>query len=162
MRIVLQRVNRASVDVDGETTGRIGLGLLALVGVADGDTDADARAAAAKIVGMRIFPDAEGKMNRSVADARGAILLVSQFTLLGDVRKGRRPAFTGAAAPDLAVPILETLAEAIEEAGVPVEHGRFGAHMVVDLVNDGPVTIVFDVVDGRIAVPQDRSGRTDE
>jgi D-tyrosyl-tRNA(Tyr) deacylase len=101
---------------------------------------------------MRIFPDAEGKMNRSVADAGGAILLVSQFTLLGDVRKGRRPAFTRAAAPDLAVPILETLADAIEAAGVPVEHGRFGAHMVVDLVNDGPVTIVFDINDGRVAV----------
>ena len=152
MRIVLQRVNRASVEVEGETTGQIGVGLLALVGVADGDTNDDARAAAAKIVGMRIFPDVEGKMNRSVADAGGAILLVSQFTLLGDVRKGRRPAFTGAAAPDLAVPILETLADAIEATGVTVEHGRFGAHMVVDLVNDGPVTIVFDITDGRVAV----------
>lgn len=152
MRIVLQRVNRASVEVEGETTGQIGVGLLALVGVADGDTNDDARAAAAKIVGMRIFPDVEGKMNRSVADAGGAILLVSQFTLLGDVRKGRRPAFTGAAAPDLAVPILETLADAIEATGVTVEHGRFGAHMAVDLVNDGPVTIVFDINDGRVAV----------
>ena len=151
MRIVLQRVNRASVEAEGETTGQIGVGLLALVGVADGDTNDDARAAAAKIVGMRIFPDVEGKMNRSVADAGGAILLVSQFTLLGDVRKGRRPAFTGAAAPVLAVPILETLADAIEAAGVTVEHGRFGAHMVVDLVNDGPVTIVFDVSNGRVA-----------
>jgi len=151
MRIVLQRVNRASVEVEGETTGQIGVGLLALVGVADGDTDDDARAAAAKIVGMRIFPDVEGKMNRSVADAGGAMLLVSQFTLLGDVRKGRRPAFTGAAAPDLAVPILETLAESIEATGVTVEHGRFGSHMVVDLVNDGPVTIVFDVTNGRVA-----------
>jgi len=151
MRIVLQRVNRASVEAEGETTGQIGVGLLALVGVADGDTNDDARAAAAKIVGMRIFADDEGKMNRSVADAGGAILLVSQFTLLGDVRKGRRPAFTGAAAPVLAVPILETLADAIEAAGVTVEHGRFGAHMVVDLVNDGPVTIVFDITDGRVA-----------
>ncbi|MCP3859319.1 MAG: D-tyrosyl-tRNA(Tyr) deacylase, partial [Phycisphaeraceae bacterium] len=142
MRIVLQRVNRASVEVKGETTGRIGVGLLALVGVADGDTGDDARAAAAKIVGMRVFPDADGKMNRSITDGEGAILLVSQFTLLGDVRKGRRPAFTEAAAPELAIPILETLAETIEAAGVAVEHGRFGAHMVVDLVNDGPVTIV--------------------
>ena len=151
MRIVLQRVDRASVEVDGETVGQIGVGLLALVGVANGDTDDDARAAAAKIVGMRIFPDAEGKMNRNVANAEGAILLVSQFTLLGDVRRGRRPAFTKAAAPDLAMPILETLAETIKAAGVAVEHGRFGAHMVVDLVNDGPVTIVFDVADGRVA-----------
>ena len=151
MRIVLQRVNRASVDVAGETTGRIEIGLLALVGVADGDDENDARTAAAKIVGMRIFPDAEGKMNRSVADAGGAILLVSQFTLLGDVRKGRRPAFTEAAPPDLAIPILEALSDAIEATGVAVEHGRFGAHMVVDLVNDGPVTIVFEVSGGRVA-----------
>ena len=151
MRIVLQRVNRASVDVAGETTGRIEIGLLALVGVADGDDENDARTASAKIVGMRIFPDAEGKMNRSVADAGGAILLVSQFTLLGDVRKGRRPAFTEAAPPDLAIPILEALSDAIEATGVAVEHGRFGAHMVVDLVNDGPVTIVFEVSGGRVA-----------
>lgn len=151
MRIVLQRVNRASVNVEGETTGQIAIGLLALVGVADGDDESDAHAAAAKIVGMRIFPDAEGKMNLSVADAGGAILLVSQFTLLGDVRKGRRPAFTAAASPDRAVPILATLSDAIVATGVAVEHGRFGAHMVVDLVNDGPVTIVFDVKNGRIA-----------
>ena len=150
MRIVLQRVTRASVDVDGETTGQIGAGLLALVGVAEGDDEADARAAAMKIAGMRIFADARGKMNLSIADAGGAVLLVSQFTLLGDVRKGRRPAFTTAAPPDRAVPILETLSDAIAANGVPVEHGRFGAHMVVDLVNDGPVTIVFDVTGGRV------------
>ena len=151
MRVVLQRVNRASVAVEGETVGQIGVGLLALVGVADGDDEADARAAAAKTVGMRIFPDDDGKMNRSVVDAGGSILLVSQFTLLGDVRKGRRPAFTTAATPDLAVSILETLAASIEATGVRVEHGRFGAHMIVDLVNDGPVTIVFDVTGGRVA-----------
>jgi D-tyrosyl-tRNA(Tyr) deacylase len=151
VRIVLQRVNRASVGVDGETTGQIGLGLLALVGVADGDTDDDAHAAATKIVGMRIFPDAEAKMNRSVVDAGGSVLLVSQFTLLGDVRKGRRPTFSSAATPDVAVPILETLARAIEATGVTVEQGCFGAHMIVDLVNDGPVTIVFDITDGRVA-----------
>jgi D-tyrosyl-tRNA(Tyr) deacylase len=150
MRIVLQRVKRASVDVAGETTGRIEIGLLALVGVADGDDESDAQAAGAKIVGMRIFPDDDGKMNRSVADVGGAVLLVSQFTLLGDVRRGRRPAFTAAASPDRAVPILRTLANVIEATGVAVEHGRFGAHMVVDLVNDGPVTIVFDVRDGRV------------
>ena len=151
MRIVLQRVTRASVDVDGETTGQIEAGLLALVGVAEGDDDADARAAAVKIAGIRIFPDAHGKMNLSVTDAGGAVLLVSQFTLLGDVRKGRRPTFTAAASPDHAVPILEALSDAIEATGVPVEHGRFGAHMVVDLVNDGPVTIVLDVTDGRVS-----------
>lgn len=150
MRIVLQRVNRASVSVGDETTGDIRIGLLALVGVGAGDTEADARAAAAKIIGMRVFADDEGKMNVSVSDIGGAVLIVSQFTLLGDVRRGRRPAFTAAASPDEAVPILAALAETIEAAGVPVEHGRFGAHMVVDLVNDGPVTIVFDVTDGRI------------
>ena len=151
MRVVLQRVTRASVHVDGETTGQIEAGLLALVGVAEGDDDADARVAGVKITGIRIFPDARGKMNLSVADAGGAVLLVSQFTLLGDVRKGRRPTFTAAASPDRAVPILTALSDAIEATGVPVEHGRFGAHMVVDLVNDGPVTIVLDVTDGRVS-----------
>jgi D-tyrosyl-tRNA(Tyr) deacylase len=150
MRIVLQRVGRASVGVDGATIGEIETGLLALVGVARGDGENDASVAAAKIAGMRIFPDEDGKMNVSVADAGGAVLLVSQFTLLSDVRKGRRPAFIEAADPVVAVPVLAALAEAIEAEGVPVEQGRFGAHMLVDLVNDGPVTIVFDVVDGRI------------
>ena len=150
MRIVLQRVSRSSVEVDGETTGVIGVGLLALVGVAEGDTEADAHVGAAKTVGMRIFPDDEAKMNRSVADIGGAILVVSQFTLLADVRKGRRPAFTAAAPPDEAIPILAAFTEAIKDEGVQVEHGRFGAHMEVDLLNDGPVTIVFDVHDGRI------------
>jgi D-tyrosyl-tRNA(Tyr) deacylase len=153
MRIVIQRVRRASVDVDGKPTGAIDGGLLVLAGVAVGDTDADARTAGAKIVDLRIFPDGEGKMNVSVADAGGAVLLVSQFTLLGDVRKGRRPAFTGAAPPEDARRVLGTLGESIEAAGVPVEHGRFGAHMTVDLVNDGPVTIVFDVTDGRVSAP---------
>ena len=150
MRVVLQRVNRASVHVDGATTGRIEAGLLALVGVADGDSEQDALAAATKIVGMRIFPDGDGKMNVSLADAGGAVLLVSQFTLLADVRRGRRPAFTAAADPVAAIPILAALSEAIEAEGIRVEHGRFGAHMLVDLVNDGPVTIVFDVVDGGV------------
>jgi len=150
MRIVLQRVTRASVGVDGATTGAIEMGLVALVGVAVGDTDEDAHLAAAKIVGMRIFPDVDGKMNVSVADAGGSVLVVSQFTLLADVRKGRRPAFTEAADPEHALPLLAELTEAIEAAGIHVEHGRFGAHMVVDLVNDGPVTIVFDVVGGRV------------
>ena len=150
MRVVLQRVSRASVTVGDDATGTINAGLLALVGVEDGDTDGDARVAAAKIVGMRIFPDEHRKMNRSVVDVGGAVLLVSQFTLLADVRKGRRPAFTSAARPEQAVPILGRLAAAIEEQGVAVEQGRFGASMKVDLVNDGPVTIVFDVRDGRV------------
>lgn len=150
MRIVLQRVNRASVRVDGATTGEIEAGLLALVAVADGDGEGEARVAAAKITGMRIFPDAGGRMNVSLADAGGAVLLVSQFTLLADVRKGRRPAFTAAADPEAAIAVLTELAAAIEADGVSVEHGRFGAHMLVDLVNDGPVTIVFDVTNGRV------------
>lgn len=150
MRIVLQRVSRSAVEADGETTGQIGTGLLALVGVATGDTGTDASIAAAKTVGMRIFPDEAGKMNRSVADVGGAVLVVSQFTLLADVRKGRRPAFTAAARPEEAIPVLEAFTEAIKAEGVRVAHGRFGAHMKVDLLNDGPVTIVFDVQDGRI------------
>ena len=151
MRIVLQRVTRASVDVDGATTGAIETGLLALVGVAAGDTDEDARVAGAKIAALRIFPDADGKMNVGVADAGGSVLIVSQFTLLADIRKGRRPAFTEAADPEEAVPVLAALAEAIEAVGIPVAHGRFGARMMVDLVNDGPVTIVFDVTSGRVS-----------
>ena len=150
MRVVLQRVSRSAVEVDGETTGKIGIGLLALVGVAEGDTEADAFVGAAKTVGMRIFPDEEAKMNRSVADIGGAVLVVSQFTLLADVRKGRRPAFTSAARPEDAIPVLAAFTKAIEDEGVRVEHGRFGARMEVDLLNDGPVTIVFDVHDGRI------------
>ncbi|MEA3502620.1 MAG: D-aminoacyl-tRNA deacylase [Actinomycetota bacterium] len=150
MRIVLQRVSRAAVEVDGDTTGEIRTGLLALVGVANGDTAADGRIAASKTVGMRIFPDAAAKMNRSVVEIGGAVLVVSQFTLLGDVRKGRRPAFTAAARPEEAIPVLEAFTGAIEAEGVRVAQGRFGAHMQVSLLNDGPVTIVFDVQDGRI------------
>ena len=150
MRIVLQRVKRSAVAADGESTGLIGIGLLALVGVATGDTEADARIAAAKTLGMRVFPDAEDKMNRSVVDIGGAVLVVSQFTLLADVRKGRRPAFTAAARPEEAIPVLEAFAEALEAEGVQVEQGRFGAYMEVELLNDGPVTIVFDVQDERV------------
>jgi len=150
VRIVLQRVTRAAVTVDDETTGAVDAGLLALVGVAEGDTDADARLAAAKIAGMRIFPDAEGKMNRSVVDVAGSVLVVSQFTLLADTSKGRRPSFVSAARPAEAIPILKVLTDTIEAEGITVEQGRFGAHMQVELVNDGPVTIVLDVRDGRI------------
>jgi D-tyrosyl-tRNA(Tyr) deacylase len=150
VRIVLQRVSRAAVTVDEETTGAVAVGLLALVGVAEGDTDAEARLAAAKIAGMRIFLDAEGKMNRSVVDVAGSVLVVSQFTLLADTTKGRRPSFVSAARPAEAIPILKVLTDAIEAEGIAVEQGRFGAHMQVELVNDGPVTIVLDIRDGRI------------
>lgn len=150
MRVVLQRVSRASVTVDDEVTGAIDAGLLALVGVADGDTIEDAMTAAGKVAAIRIFPDADGKMNRSVGDIGGAVLVVSQFTLLADVRKGRRPSFVSAARPSEAIPILQSFTAAIEAEGIRVEHGRFGAHMLVELANDGPVTIVIDTHDGRI------------
>ena len=150
MRAVIQRVSKASVSVDGETTGAIGTGLLVLAGVAADDTERDAEVLAGKIVRLRIFPDEDHKMNRSIADAGGSVLLVSQFTLLADVRKGRRPAFTAAAPPQAAEQLLDVLAVSIEAEGVAVEHGRFGAMMDVSLVNDGPVTIIIDVEDGSV------------
>ncbi len=150
MRAVIQRVSEADVSVEGETTGAIGTGLVVLVGVATQDTERDAIALATKLVGLRIFPDHDRKMNRSIVDAGGSMLLISQFTLLADVRKGRRPAFTGAAPPEIAEPLLAALAAAIEAEGVEVEQGRFGAMMKVSLTNDGPVTIVIDVVDGKV------------
>ena len=150
MRAVIQRVSEAGASVDGETTGSIGIGLVVLAGVAAGDTETDAEMLAGKIAGLRVFPDDEHKMNRSIVDAGGAVLLVSQFTLLADVRKGRRPAFTAAAPPDIAQKLLGVLAAAIEAEDVTVEHGKFGAMMEVALVNDGPVTIVIDVEDGKV------------
>lgn len=146
-----QRVTRAAVTVDGTVVGEIERGLLVLVGVAHGDRPEDAEALADKLVGLRIFADAEGRMNMSVADIGGAVLLVSQFTLLADVRRGRRPSFTDAALPDVAEPLLEQMAGRIADAGVPVATGRFGAKMAVELVNDGPVTIVVDVAAGRVS-----------
>ncbi len=143
-------MSEANVFVEGETTGAIGIGLVVLVGVATEDTEGDAVALATKIVGLRIFPDDDRKMNRSIVDAGGSLLLISQFTLLADVRKGRRPAFTEAAPSEIAEPLLATLAAAIEAEGVEVEQGRFGAMMDVSLTNDGPVTIVIDVVDGKV------------
>lgn len=144
MRIVLQRVTRASVRIDGETVGAIDAGLLLLVGVADGDDEATARRLAQKCAEMRIFADDEGRFNRSLLDISGGALVVSQFTLLADVRKGRRPSFTDAAAPEVASALVDAFADALREMGVRVESGRFGAHMEVELVNDGPVTIVLD------------------
>ena len=144
MRLVVQRVTRASVTVDGEVTGKIGKGYMVLVGAEVGDTEADARLCADKLAGLRVFVDDEDKMNRSVLDVGGEILLVSQFTLLGDARHGRRPSFIAAARPEQAEPLLETMKAMLEEKGLHVETGRFRTHMEVELVNDGPVTILID------------------
>lgn len=144
MRAVVQRVSRASVSVDGQVVGKIDSGVLALVAVADGDTQADLDYIASKIRDMRIFPDADGRMNRSVVESGGALLVVSQFTLMGDVRNSRRPGFTGAAAPDIARRVYEDLVARLRADGLPVETGVFQAHMQVELVNDGPVTILVD------------------
>ena len=144
MRAVVQRVSRASVTVDGRITGAIERGLLVLVGVALDDADADAQSMAEKIANLRIFPDSDGLMNLSVRDVSGGVLLVSQFTLHGDVRKGRRPSFIAAAREDVAEPLYERVGALLEGLGLPVGYGIFGAHMDVELVNDGPVTILVD------------------
>jgi len=148
MRVVVQRVKRASVDVVGERVAAIGPGLLLLVGFAPEDTEVDLARIGRKVVDLRIFEDDEGKMNRSLCDVGGDILAVSQFTLYGDTRKGRRPSFAGAALPEVAEPLFERFAEAIRSQGVRVETGRFGAKMAVELVNDGPVTFVLQVAAG--------------
>ena len=149
MRAVIQRVTRAEVRVDGESVSSIGPGLTVLVGVAAGDSLDDAVVLADKVVGLRVFPDGSGKMNLSVVDAGGSILVVSQFTLHGDVRRGRRPSFTAAADPAFAEPLIESLVGLIGRS-IPVASGRFGASMQLDLVNDGPVTIILEVIDGRV------------
>lgn len=144
MRVVLQRVSRAAVRVDGEVIGQIGPGLLALVGVAANDDTETVDKVAAKVAELRIFADADGRFNESVAEIGGGVLVVSQFTLISDVRKGRRPSFTGAARPEQAEPLVERFAAQLAAAGVPVAGGRFGAMMEVELVNDGPFTVVID------------------
>jgi D-tyrosyl-tRNA(Tyr) deacylase len=144
MRMVVQRVARASVRVGGEVSGEIGRGLLVLLGVAAGDGEAEARWCADKIAGLRIFEDDAGKMNRAVADVGGAVLVVSQFTLLGDARKGNRPSFTAAAPPEAANALYERTCALLREKGLPVATGVFRAEMRVELVNDGPVTILLD------------------
>lgn len=144
MRAVLQRVRQARVRVGDEVTGEIGRGLLVLLGVAHGDTPEQARWLAEKVVGLRVFADDEGKMNRDVSEAGGAVLVVSQFTLYGDCRKGRRPSFVDAAAPEAAIPLYEAFVETVRALGVPVATGRFGANMSVDLVNEGPVTLIVE------------------
>jgi D-tyrosyl-tRNA(Tyr) deacylase len=144
MRAVVQRVRRARVVIEGEVAGEIGVGLLILLGVAHSDSEAEARWLAEKIALLRIFGDADGKMNRDVTEAGGAVLVVSQFTLYGDCRKGRRPSFIDAAPPTIAVPLYEAFVIAIKALGVRVETGRFGADMQVELVNDGPVTLIVE------------------
>jgi D-aminoacyl-tRNA deacylase len=145
LKAVLQRVRSASVAVGGRQIARIGSGLLVLLGVAAGDGEAEVDWLARKIAGLRVFADAGGKMNLSVADAGGSLLVVSQFTLLGDCRAGRRPSFTGAAAPDEGRRLFEAfVARATAVAGVPVQTGDFGADMLVALENDGPVTLILD------------------
>ncbi len=144
MRAVVQRASRAGVTVDGESVGRIDVGLCVLVGVARDDTESDADALATKIVGLRIFEDDSGKMNRDVLEVGGAVLAVSQFMLLGDVRKGRRPSFGDAMDPDRANALFERFCTACRQQGARVETGRFRAHMLVELTNDGPVTILVD------------------
>jgi D-tyrosyl-tRNA(Tyr) deacylase len=144
MRVVLQRVARARVTVEGRVVGEIGRGLLLLAGFTDGDTEETLRWMADKVVGLRVFTDAEGKMNLSVEEIGGAVLVVSQFTLYGDARRGRRPSFVEAARPEVAVPLYERFVALLREAGRPVETGEFGAMMQVELVNDGPVTLVLE------------------
>ena len=144
MRAVIQRVTRASVEVEGSIVGVIGAGLLVLLGIAKGDGDADCRFMVEKLRGLRIFSDDAGKMNRSLGDMGGAILLVSQFTLLGNTKSGRRPGFEEAAPPQDAKRWYEEVSAALKAEGTTVETGVFAAHMKVELVNDGPVTFLLD------------------
>jgi D-aminoacyl-tRNA deacylase len=145
MRAVLQRVSRASVRVDNRTVAEIGGGLLILLGIGHGDDPEKARALAKKAAQLRIFSDEQGKMNLSVIDTGGSAIVVSQFTLYADTRKGLRPSFTDAALADIARPLVDGFAEMLRDLGVPTGQGEFGAHMQVDLVNDGPVTIILEM-----------------
>jgi D-tyrosyl-tRNA(Tyr) deacylase len=144
MRLVIQRVSQASVSVDGETVGEIGQGLLVLIGARSTDNEATVQRLATKTAELRIFPDDDGRFNRSLIDVGGEALVVSQFTLYGDTRKGRRPSFNDAAPPEIAEPVVSAYVWALAAHGVRVAQGRFGAHMQVSLVNDGPVTITID------------------
>ncbi|MEK8131506.1 D-aminoacyl-tRNA deacylase [Paenibacillus filicis] len=144
MKVVLQRSKAASVAVNGETVGSIPRGLVLLVGVAEGDTEQDARYVAEKVAGLRIFEDESGKMNMSVQETGGQVLSISQFTLYGDCRKGRRPNFMAAARPEIAEPLYERFNALLREQGLHVETGRFGCMMDVSLVNDGPVTLIIE------------------
>jgi D-tyrosyl-tRNA(Tyr) deacylase len=148
MRACVQRVSQAQVTVDAELCGEIGRGLVVLLGVAEGDTADDARQLATKVSELRIFDDAAGKMNRAIRDVGGAMLVVSQFTLLGDCRKGRRPSFVRAAPPKVAEALYESFVAVVRELGIPVATGRFRQHMLVSLTNDGPVTLLLDTRNG--------------
>jgi len=145
MRAVVQRAKQASVTVDGEVIGEIGQGLCVLVGVTHGDTEAEALKLADKLWKLRIFTDAEDKMNLAVSDVGGEVLVISQFTLYGDAKKGNRPSFMAAARPEQAEPLIEIVVERLEELGAAVPTGRFGADMSVELINDGPVTIIIEL-----------------
>ncbi|MHC4955308.1 MAG: D-aminoacyl-tRNA deacylase [Planctomycetota bacterium] len=147
MKALIQRVRRAEVRVDGESVGRIGLGYLVLLGVADGDSEDDARRLARKTSVLRLFPSENKPIDRSITDVSGAALVVSQFTLCGDVRKGNRPSFVAAAEPPVAEALYERYCASLRDEGVAVETGRFAAMMDVELVNDGPVTILIDTAD---------------
>lgn len=147
MRALIQRVSEASVTVDGEVTGAIGAGFLILICAMEGDSEAEADYLAAKIAKLRIFQDGAGKMNRALPDIGGAALVVSQFTLAADTRRGNRPGFSAAARPDVGERLYEYFADQLAAAGIPVERGRFGADMKVRLLNDGPVTIWMDTDD---------------
>ena len=152
MRLVLQRVLNASVTIDGKTCASVGRGFLALLGVREGDTKADMLALADKCAGLRVFEDPQGKMNLGLADVGGAVLAVSNFTLCADCSHGRRPSFSDAARPETAEPLYDAFCQALRDRGIPVETGVFGADMKISLVNDGPVTLVIDAHDGKIAV----------
>ncbi len=144
MRVVLQRVSRAAVSVEGAVVGSIGVGYCLLVGFAQADTTTQVEWMADKVAGLRLFADAEGKMNLGLAEVSGAVLVVSQFTLYGDASRGRRPSFIDAAPPAVAVPLYEAFVEGLRSRGLPVATGEFGAMMQVELVNDGPVTLILE------------------
>jgi D-tyrosyl-tRNA(Tyr) deacylase len=144
MRVVLQRVSRASVTIDGRTAGAVGRGFCLLVGLTHGDTDATVDWMADKVAGLRLFPDADGKMNLGLDEVGGAVLVVSQFTLYGDTAKGRRPSFVDAARPEQAIPLYERFVAALGQRGLQVATGEFGAHMEVEIHNDGPVTLILE------------------
>ena len=144
MRAVIQRVRNASVTVEGQVVGKIGRGLLVLLGIGGGDVRDDVAPLADKIANLRIFPDQDGRFDRSLLDIGGEVLVVSQFTLYADTRRGRRPSFSDAAPPEIAAPLVDSFVEALRARGLVVASGVFGAHMDVDLQNDGPVTIVLD------------------
>jgi D-tyrosyl-tRNA(Tyr) deacylase len=145
MRLLLQRVNSGRVLVAGEPIAEIGKGLVILLGIGPGDGEEQAKLLSEKVANLRIFEDEQGKMNRSLLDAGGEAIVVSQFTLYADARKGRRPSFTDAAPPDIAAPLVERFAELLRHLGVPTQTGEFGAHMLVEINNDGPVTIWLEV-----------------